>query len=87
MGKSIIINRLITFVYRIVKFISFQNAAVVMHSFRNKPNEFDDLCDLYGTDKGGVVGSNRHGYSITYDLLFRSMRHKTINLFECGRIG
>jgi hypothetical protein len=55
-----------------------------MSSFRTKPNEFDRLCDLYGTDKGGDGGRYRHGYSITYDLLFRLFRYKAINLFECG---
>ena len=68
----------------LINFFNYRHKSASIHCFRNKFNEIDNLCDLYGTDKGGKGGENRHGYSIIYDLLFKPFQFQDINVFECG---
>ena len=54
------------------------------------PNEFDNLCERYGTDKGYTNIAKRpfgwipHNYSIYYSRIFADLRYAKINVFECG---
>lgn len=56
--------------------------------------ELNFLCDKYGSDKGSnfnIASSSIHPYSWLphtytniYEALFRNIRHKALNIFECG---
>jgi hypothetical protein len=42
-----------------------------------------DLANRYGTDKGTLAGAG-HGYTLVYDLLFRSFQNRPLNFLEIG---
>ena len=48
------------------------------------------LCDKYGSDKGSYTDKNHpypwraHTYSYIYEAMFRKIKNKVKNVFECG---
>ena len=66
----------------------------IVNDPHNNYGELKFLCDKYGSDKGSnyYVASNKvhpyswlpHTYADIYEVLFRDLRIKAKNIFECG---
>lgn len=42
------------------------------------------LCDIYGSDKGSMMYTGRHNYTLEYYKLFSEIRDNVKSVFECG---
>lgn len=74
---------------------SFQNSKGIVSSqikifYSNKhTNIFSELCDQYGSDKGGTRNQNpypwpSHSYADFYSRIFERSRAQITKVFECG---